>query len=81
MNLIKLNSPLPHDSRLIQTPHYYGQSALSQEKDEALTFSLKFNRVCLYLENQYTATKDSLREKDSLTLKKSYAQTNTFIKV
>ena len=30
------------------------------------------------MENQYTTTKDSLREKDSLTLKKSYAQTNTF---
>ena len=77
MNLIQLNPPLLHDTRLIRTPHYYGQSVLSQG-EESPYISSKFNRVCLYMENQYTATKDSLREKDSLTLKKNYAQTNTF---
>ena len=58
------------DTRLIQTPHYYGKFVLSQGKESPYIFS-KFNRVCLYMENQYTATKDSLREKN-------YAQTNTF---
>ena len=43
---------------------------MSQGKESPYIFS-KFNRVCLYMENQYTATKDSLREKN-------YAQTNTF---
>ena len=77
MNLIQLNPPLLHDTCLIRTPHYYGQSALSQGKESPYIFS-KFNRVCLYMEDQDTATKDFLREKDSLTLKKNYAQTNTF---
>ena len=65
------------DTRLIQTRHYCGKFVLSQGKESPYIFS-KFNRVCLYMENQYTATKDSLREKDSLTLKQNYAQTNTF---
>ena len=37
--------PLNTDTPLIWTPHYYGQVALSLEKEKVLTFSLNSTRL------------------------------------
>ena len=39
------SNPLFMDTLLIGTPHYYGQFALSQEKEKMLTFSLNSTRL------------------------------------